>query len=653
MHNHSCVRHTVPMPSIHASIHRIPTSHHPLMAHTTVVPPSTPQSLPTLHQLQQPPQPPMAPHKADTVCDAPVTASVEIDRNTSASSSTSSASSTSSQSYSGFSTPTTGTSAAQFHDGREQTSPFSPLTSPITAFTFTPLSAQLNPSCFSTTPLTPSPLLPAVSLASPTTVAPQVPPKPFVFADRFAVDRVLSKTIFGELKLCTDLHLHKQVIVKVSERARMNHRHFGSQIQEDVRKEAIIMRTLGLQQESEAEQSLVPVLTHRHIDPITCGLSANYLRANASSSAPSQLSDDAVASIASGKQFISSLVGEFETSSAHFLATEYAARGDLYTVLTHSNANDGGRVINECQARIWFKQLCQAVQYMHAQSTAHLDISVENICIDAEGNVKLIDHGLAARHPLSRGDSFGGPTDRVVNTGFLSNDIFFAPAKDCRCASCWSSTDQLRQRVANQIAMTQTRFPGFVAAAVKNAPLEEQVVEITTQAMDVDSGDAVVPAPYQVIEVPPSASDILASSCRFLLRPVCRHVCKPGKLFYMSTELYDARESAAPFDAYKSDSFSLGVILFILVTGVPPFSKANEQETWFRWFVSGEWMEARRYTQPVASHYTKLSPNCWDLVDSLFKPQHVRPTVDQILAHPWMNQAHPMSQPIERRTQRA
>lgn len=43
----------------------------------------------------------------------------------------------------------------------------------------------------------------------------------------------------------------------------------------------------------------------------------------------------------------------------------------------------------------WIRQLCQAVQYMHSQNIAHCDIKPENILIDAQGNAKLCDMGMA------------------------------------------------------------------------------------------------------------------------------------------------------------------------------------------------------------------------------------------------------------------
>ena len=47
--------------------------------------------------------------------------------------------------------------------------------------------------------------------------------------------------------------------------------------------------------------------------------------------------------------------------------------------------------LKQTQMLQWFRQLCQAVQYMHSQSIIHSDIKPENIMITPDGNICLID----------------------------------------------------------------------------------------------------------------------------------------------------------------------------------------------------------------------------------------------------------------------
>ena len=52
---------------------------------------------------------------------------------------------------------------------------------------------------------------------------------------------------------------------------------------------------------------------------------------------------------------------------------------------------------------------------------------------------------------------------------------------------------------------------------------------------------------------------------------------------YKAPEIYNCNHNGG-FDADKADIFALGVILFILEYGVPPFCMANGNDAYYRFF---------------------------------------------------------------------
>ena len=133
---------------------------------------------------------------------------------------------------------------------------------------------------------------------------------------------------------------------------------------------------------------------------------------------------------------------------------------------------------------------------------------------------------------------------------------------------------------------------------------------------------------------PPSTTPNGQPIRSFLCKPVKELYAKPGKIRYMSPELFQG----VAWDAYANDVFSLGVILYSLLTGRPPFQQAESSDVWFHVIYSGQWLTPQIRKQPSAHVYTHLSESALDLVNRILKPQEVRPTCEQIMQHPWMLQ---------------
>ncbi|KFV71165.1 NUAK family SNF1-like kinase 2, partial [Dryobates pubescens] len=79
----------------------------------------------------------------------------------------------------------------------------------------------------------------------------------------------------------------------------------------------------------------------------------------------------------------------FENSSKIVIVMEYASRGDLYDYISERQR------LPEQEARHFFRQVVSAVYYCHKNGIVHRDLKLENILLDANGNIKIADFGLS------------------------------------------------------------------------------------------------------------------------------------------------------------------------------------------------------------------------------------------------------------------
>jgi serine/threonine protein kinase len=99
----------------------------------------------------------------------------------------------------------------------------------------------------------------------------------------------------------------------------------------------------------------------------------------------------------------------------------YLGGGDLYGRLIEfagyrSVRSEGtGTGFDEDSARIWFRQLLQAVNLLQKKGVCHRDICLENILLDDNDNLCLIDPGMSLRVPYKDSET-GGVGDVSAGT---------------------------------------------------------------------------------------------------------------------------------------------------------------------------------------------------------------------------------------------
>jgi len=115
-----------------------------------------------------------------------------------------------------------------------------------------------------------------------------------------------------------------------------------------------------------------------------------------------------------------------------------------------------------------------------------------------------------------------------------------------------------------------------------------------------------------------------ANHLRRLMKP--QGVC--GKHNYMSPEVFASIEN---FDGFAIDLWAAGVILYIMLTGFPPYDQASITDQRFELIVNG------RLEEQLRNWSIFLSREACDLMQKMLKlkPQD-RLTLAQVFAHPWV-----------------
>ncbi|CAB9525018.1 activated protein kinase catalytic subunit alpha-1 [Seminavis robusta] len=119
-------------------------------------------------------------------------------------------------------------------------------------------------------------------------------------------------------------------------------------------------------------------------------------------------------------------------------------------------------------------------------------------------------------------------------------------------------------------------------------------------------------------------TDVTRGNLRRLMKP--QGTC--GKHNYMSPEVY---ENLNDFDGFAIDLWAAGVILYIMLTGFPPYDNAVRTDLRFELIVSGRLMEQLRNWEIM------VSDEAGDLMQSMLQMNpRDRLTLSEVMNHPWV-----------------
>ncbi|XP_020101163.1 CBL-interacting protein kinase 32 isoform X3 [Ananas comosus] len=113
-----------------------------------------------------------------------------------------------------------------------------------------------------------------------------------------------------------------------------------------------------------------------------------------------------------------------------FIVLEFVTGGELFDKIVNH-----GRM-REDEARRYFQQLINAVDYCHSRGVFHRDLKPENLLLDAYGNLKVSDFGLSALSQQVRDDGLLHTTCGTPN--YVAPEVLEDRGYDGATADLWS-----------------------------------------------------------------------------------------------------------------------------------------------------------------------------------------------------------------------
>ena len=165
--------------------------------------------------------------------------------------------------------------------------------------------------------------------------------------------------------------------------------------------------------------------------------------------------------------------------------------------------------------------------------------------------------------------------------------------------------------------------------------LENLMVDDAKRAIIIDFGMAVKAAPT-FTDFWGGGHDRLSAGRSYRAVPLAPRRGWPGrcgKLLYMAPELFDCRAS---FDVFAADVWALGIILFLLLTGMPPWDAATGPVATDLRFV---YVRDGRLRDLLNTWNITLSEHAPDVLQRLLTADpRQRLTIPELKAHPWWRQ---------------
>jgi serine/threonine protein kinase len=284
-------------------------------------------------------------------------------------------------------------------------------------------------------------------------------------------------------------------------------------------------------------------------------------------------------SLAGGHAGILKLLAHIHHEHYQWTVLEFCSGGEFFDLIAN-----GGRLPPAVAAR-YFRQVADAVDFMHSNNVAHLDLSLENLLLDGNDHVKICDFGMAREIKT-----------RVITTPRHNSNT------SSRC-----STPTLPSPISSPSSLTaSSSLTSFDTSGPSSMCMDDDT--------DTDNDTLATLGSTEEVEL---------------------FHGKPGKIGYMAPEVFEGKG----FDGRAADVWSCGIMLFMMLTGIPPWKLPANSDERYRLIMAGQ------LAKLLHAWNTPIPQPAMELLSHMLCPAAQRWSIKEILKHPFIAAAGAPSVP--------